>query len=330
MLKPGARFVILEFATPRFAPLRALYHFYFRHILPAVGRMVSKHREANTYLPESVLAFPEPEALSQRLLAAGFSRVGFIPVVDTFAQFGVTKGALPLTMASLSDAPMICIFSHTGFQDAADGASHQALSYLAMLSAIPHVDTYCLTCSEEADSLITQAIEKFASDRKEWRSPQSSVFFLGRENFPKAYVSGATYDLKKAQVIRETGGSRPVTILASGSMVPQALQAADQLAATGVIVINPGLHNHLDTATVRAALKKSEGRLVVVEDHQQIGGLAQMAAFDLAREGVSFQLKSLAVHGEFGQSAYSAQELYSKHKLDATAIVEAAKELLNK
>lgn len=77
VLKPGARFVILEFATPRFAPLRALYHVYFRKILPAVGRLVSKHREAYTYLPESVLAFPEPEVLAQRLRAAGFARVGF-------------------------------------------------------------------------------------------------------------------------------------------------------------------------------------------------------------------------------------------------------------
>src|SRR6058998_267504 len=77
VLKPGARFVILEFATPRFAPLRALYLFYFRHILPAVGRMVSKHRDAYTYLPESVLAFPEPEALARRLTAAGFHDVEF-------------------------------------------------------------------------------------------------------------------------------------------------------------------------------------------------------------------------------------------------------------
>ena len=77
VLKPGARFVILEFATPRFAPLRAAYLFYFRHILPAIGRLVSKHRDAYTYLPESVLAFPEPEALAQRLGAAGFSKVGF-------------------------------------------------------------------------------------------------------------------------------------------------------------------------------------------------------------------------------------------------------------
>src|SRR5919197_312849 len=77
VLKPGARFVVLEFATPRFAPLRAVYLFYFRRILPAIGRLVSKHRDAYTYLPESVLAFPEPEALAERLRSAGFSRVGF-------------------------------------------------------------------------------------------------------------------------------------------------------------------------------------------------------------------------------------------------------------
>ena len=77
VLKGGARFVILEFATPRWAPLRAAYLFYFRHVLPAVGRMISKHRDAYTYLPESVLDFPEPEALAARFGAAGFRDVRF-------------------------------------------------------------------------------------------------------------------------------------------------------------------------------------------------------------------------------------------------------------
>jgi demethylmenaquinone methyltransferase/2-methoxy-6-polyprenyl-1,4-benzoquinol methylase len=77
VLKCGARFVILEFATPRWAPLRASYLFYFHHILPAIGRLVSKHREAYTYLPESVLAFPEPEELARRFTAAGFHDVEF-------------------------------------------------------------------------------------------------------------------------------------------------------------------------------------------------------------------------------------------------------------
>ena len=77
VLRPGARFVILEFATPRFAPLRWAYLFYFQRVLPAIGRAVSKHTDAYTYLPESVRAFPEPEALARRLAAAGFSQVGF-------------------------------------------------------------------------------------------------------------------------------------------------------------------------------------------------------------------------------------------------------------
>lgn len=77
VLKPGARLVILEFATPRAPLLRAAFLFYFRRVLPAIGRLVSKHRDAYTYLPESVLAFPEPEALARRVTAAGFSRVAF-------------------------------------------------------------------------------------------------------------------------------------------------------------------------------------------------------------------------------------------------------------
>ncbi len=77
VLKPGARFVVLEFTTPRFAPLRALYLFYFRRVLPAIGRAVSKHRDAYTYLPESVLEFPEPDALARRIAAAGFSDVRY-------------------------------------------------------------------------------------------------------------------------------------------------------------------------------------------------------------------------------------------------------------
>jgi demethylmenaquinone methyltransferase / 2-methoxy-6-polyprenyl-1,4-benzoquinol methylase len=77
VLRPGARFVVLEFTTPTFGPLRALYLLYFRHVLPAVGRLVSKHRTAYTYLPESVLAFPEPEALGRLMEEAGFRDVTY-------------------------------------------------------------------------------------------------------------------------------------------------------------------------------------------------------------------------------------------------------------
>jgi demethylmenaquinone methyltransferase / 2-methoxy-6-polyprenyl-1,4-benzoquinol methylase len=75
VLAPGARFVILEFSTPRIRIVRALYLFYFRHILPRIGRLVSGHRTAYTYLPRSVANFPVEEELAKKMRNAGFSRV---------------------------------------------------------------------------------------------------------------------------------------------------------------------------------------------------------------------------------------------------------------
>ncbi|WP_413943463.1 transketolase C-terminal domain-containing protein [Bdellovibrio sp. HCB-162] len=258
--------------------------------------------------------------------AAGLSKLGYIPVVDTFAQFGVTKGALPLTMGALSEAPIIAIFSHTGFQDAADGASHQALSYMAMVSSIPHVDVYSLSCSEEADALVYAVIENFAKARKEGQVPNSAVFFLGRENFPKSYVTPSSYDLKKAQILVDTANdkTKSVTIATTGSLVPQALQAAKDLETKGVgaIVVNCACVNHVDLATMKSALEKTQGRLVTVEDHQLVGGFGQMLTHALLQADTTISAKSLGVHGEFGQSAYTALDLYRKHKVDASAIVE--------
>jgi demethylmenaquinone methyltransferase/2-methoxy-6-polyprenyl-1,4-benzoquinol methylase len=57
--------------------MRGLYFFYFRRILPLIGRIVSKHRTAYTWLPESVLNFPEPDELAQRMGAAGFGQVRY-------------------------------------------------------------------------------------------------------------------------------------------------------------------------------------------------------------------------------------------------------------
>lgn len=75
VLKPRARFVILEFSTPRSALVRAGYHAYFHHILPAVGGLVSGHRTAYRYLPESVRHFPVEEALADRMTRAGLTNV---------------------------------------------------------------------------------------------------------------------------------------------------------------------------------------------------------------------------------------------------------------
>lgn len=76
VLKPGARLVVLDFTTPPFAPMRALYHFYFRRILPLVGRFVSGHPTAYAYLPASVMDFPPPAELEDRMRRAGLRDCG--------------------------------------------------------------------------------------------------------------------------------------------------------------------------------------------------------------------------------------------------------------
>jgi demethylmenaquinone methyltransferase/2-methoxy-6-polyprenyl-1,4-benzoquinol methylase len=75
VLRPGGRFVILEFTTPRSAAVRALYHAYFHHLLPRIGALVSGHGSAYRYLPGSVANFPPLEELGARMRAAGFDDV---------------------------------------------------------------------------------------------------------------------------------------------------------------------------------------------------------------------------------------------------------------
>jgi demethylmenaquinone methyltransferase/2-methoxy-6-polyprenyl-1,4-benzoquinol methylase len=77
VLAPGARFVILEFTTPRSSIVRALYHLYFHHLLPQIGALISGHRTAYAYLPRSVANFPIEEKLADRMRSAGFVDVNW-------------------------------------------------------------------------------------------------------------------------------------------------------------------------------------------------------------------------------------------------------------
>jgi demethylmenaquinone methyltransferase/2-methoxy-6-polyprenyl-1,4-benzoquinol methylase len=77
VLAPGARLVILELSTPPSALVRLGYHVYFHRILPLVGRLVSGHRTAYSYLPASVANFPAAEELARRMERAGFEKVEF-------------------------------------------------------------------------------------------------------------------------------------------------------------------------------------------------------------------------------------------------------------
>lgn len=263
---------------------------------------------------------------------AGFSKQGYIPVVDTFAQFGVTKGALPLCMASLSQAGVIAVFTHIGFQDAADGASHQGLMYHAMAGSIPHLETYCPASAEEAEWAMSHAIKRFADQREKGEHPDSVLFFCGRENFPETLKpAGQEYEWGKAMVLADTteGKKHSVTISANASTVFYATKAVDQLAEQGIgaILLNNATANRPDVDGHKAALAKTDGRLVTVEEHQAFGGAGSGLVSALVQAGVPVTPRILGVPGEFGQSAYQAVELYDKFGIGPAGIAKAAGEL---
>lgn len=96
VLAPGARLVILEMATPSRQPLRAMYLTYFERVLPVLGRLISKHRSAYTWLPASARAFPSPESFAQRLRQAGFDAVSFSRFMGGVITLHVaTRNAVP-------------------------------------------------------------------------------------------------------------------------------------------------------------------------------------------------------------------------------------------
>jgi demethylmenaquinone methyltransferase/2-methoxy-6-polyprenyl-1,4-benzoquinol methylase len=77
VLKPGARLVILEMAVPQQRLLRTGFQFYFRRIMPWIGRWISKHKTAYSWLPESARVFPSPAELARRMRTQGFADVSY-------------------------------------------------------------------------------------------------------------------------------------------------------------------------------------------------------------------------------------------------------------
>ncbi len=79
--QPGGKVAVLEFSMPRWQPMKAIYSWYFRNVLPRIGQWMARNNsDAYSYLPESVGEFPAYEALAEKMRAAGLSRVDFYPL----------------------------------------------------------------------------------------------------------------------------------------------------------------------------------------------------------------------------------------------------------
>ena len=95
VLSPGGTLCILEFGSAKKRILKGVYNLYLKVILPVVGRLVSNDKNAYRYLAESILAFPDEEALGQELLGSGFERVAYLPLTAGIVYLHVAQKADP-------------------------------------------------------------------------------------------------------------------------------------------------------------------------------------------------------------------------------------------
>lgn len=94
--KPGGRVAVLEFTTPRRQPMKALYGWYFRNVLPRIGQVLMRNNSAAyEYLPESVGEFLQYEQLAERMQSAGLTGVRFYPMTFGIATLYVGEKPAP-------------------------------------------------------------------------------------------------------------------------------------------------------------------------------------------------------------------------------------------
>lgn len=90
--RPGGQVAVLEFSTPRWQPLRAVYLFYFHHVLPRIGQLLARNGSAAyEYLPATVAQFPDGEALAERMRAAGLADVRYWPLTCGIATLYIGR-----------------------------------------------------------------------------------------------------------------------------------------------------------------------------------------------------------------------------------------------
>ncbi|MGF1533725.1 MAG: transketolase family protein [Bernardetiaceae bacterium] len=249
-------------------------------------------------------------------LAAGMAVGGKIPFTGTFANFstGRVYDQIRQSIAYSGTNVKICA-SHAGLTLGEDGATHQILEDVGMMSMLPHMRVIC-PCDYNQTKAATLAIAAL----------DGPVYLrFGRPKVPNFTAPDAPFEVGKAQLLIE--GS-DLSIFATGHLVWEALEAAEELARLGISaeVINIHTIKPLDEAAVLASVQKTS-RALVAEEHQIRGGLGSYIAQLLAQKHPA-PMAFVGVNDSFGESG-QPHELMAKYGLDTAHIVAAAQRLLH-
>jgi len=249
-------------------------------------------------------------------IAAGMTVGGKIPFTGTFANFSTARVYDQIRQSiAYSDKNVKICASHAGLTLGEDGATHQTLEDIGMMKMLPGM-VVINTCDYNQTKEATIAIADY----------EGPVYLrFGRPKVPVFMPEG---EFKIGKAIQLTEGT-DVTIVATGHLVWESLQAAEQLEAQGISaeVINIHTIKPLDEEAILKSVAKT-GCIVTAEEHNKLGGLGESVARCLVQNALVPQ-EFVAVNDTFGESA-TADKLMEKYKINDKAVVEAAKKVISR
>ncbi len=246
-------------------------------------------------------------------IAAGMAACGYIPFVHSFAMFtaGRTYDQIRNSVA-YPGLNVKVVGTHAGLTVGEDGATHQCIEDLGLMRVIPGMTVVCPADGNETRAAV-QAIAAY----------EGPVYLrLGRLPVDTVTdIPGYRFELGKAVKLREGSDA---TVIATGMLVPEALKAADILAAQGIAVRVLNMHTikPLDTDAVLATAKET-GIIVTAEEHNVRCGLGS-AVSEYLSEAYPVRVLKVGVNDTFGRSG-NASELMRLYGLTAEAIAEKVK-----
>lgn len=250
-------------------------------------------------------------------VGSGMAAMGKIPFISSYATFSPGRNWEQIrTTICYNNANVKIAGSHAGVSVGPDGGSHQALEDIALTRVLPRMTVISPCDAIEAKKATIAAAETVGP-----------VYIrLARNPSPVITTPETPFEIGRGQIFYEPKSKPQVGIIATGSLVYNAILAAKQLEEEGlaVKVLNLSTIKPLDEKSI-IDLAKETGKIVTVEEHQINGGMGSAVAECLAKNH-PVPIQFIGVHDQFGQSG-KPEELIEHYGMGVDSIKKAAKKL---
>jgi transketolase len=281
---------------------------------------VSNSTHAEDFKKTAPERFFEMYIAEQQMVAAavGMQVVDLVPFASTFAAF-FTRAYDFIRMAAISRAQIRLVGSHAGVSIGEDGPSQMGLEDLAMMRAVHGSTVLYPSDGNQTAKLVAQMADREGITYLRTTREKTAIIYDKGDNFP---IGGS-------KVVRGGSNKDRVTIVAAGITLHEALKAVDVLAHEDIAVRVIDLYTvkPIDTDTLADAVRATDGRIVVVEDHWVEGGIGDAVLAALAERGIGeLRYRHLAVRKMPGSG--KPAEMLDDAGISTVHIVRAVKALL--